>query len=138
MLSIVVPLWNERDSLESFYQKLSEHVKKRQHEIIFVDDGSTDGGYEILIGLQKQDPNIRVLRLRRNQGKSLALSIGFARARGDIIITMDADLQDDPKEIPRFIEKIEEGFDLVSGWKLIRKDPREKIIASKKPKPKGY
>ena len=131
MLSIVIPLYNEKDSLKLLYEKILEQVKNRQHEIIFIDDGSTDGSFEVLTDLQKQNPSVRVYRLRRNQGKSLALNIGFQKAKGDIIITMDADLQDDPREIPRFIEKIEEGFDLVSGWKHVRRDPMEKVVASK-------
>jgi glycosyltransferase involved in cell wall biosynthesis len=101
------------------------------YEIIFVDDGSRDGSGALLEELCRQDPCVRVIQFRRNFGKSAALSAAFARVRGEIIITMDADLQDDPQEIPRFREKIAEGYDLVSGWKNPRLDPPTKTLPSK-------
>ena len=131
MLSIIIPTYNEKESLILLHQKISETIKPWKNEVIFIDDGSTDGSHEVLNSLQQLNPNVKVFRLRSNFGKSMALNIGFKKSQGDIIISMDADLQDDPKEIPRFVEKINEGYDLVSGWKVDRKDPTEKVIASK-------
>lgn len=101
------------------------------HEIILVDDGSDDGGELIAEALAELDPRVRVIRFTRNFGKAAALSAGFAEARGDVIVTMDADLQDDPKEIGRFLDKLGEGYDLVSGWKQTRHDPMGKTLPSK-------
>jgi len=101
------------------------------YELLFVDDGSTDESFDIMAELHRSDDRVRVIRLRRNFGKAAAYSAGFEHARGDVVITMDTDLQDDPKEIPRLIEKIDEGFDLVSGWKHQGKGPWNKSIPSK-------
>ena len=101
------------------------------YELLFVDDGSTDESFDIMAELHRSDDRVRVVRLRRNFGKAAAYSAGFEHARGDVVITMDTDLQDDPKEIPRLIEKIDEGFDLVSGWKHQGKGPWNKSIPSK-------
>ena len=103
----------------------------RTDEILFVNDGGRDGSGERLNAFQKEDPQVRVIHLRDNFGKSVALSVGFEHSLGQIIFTMDADLQDDPKEIPRFLEKIEEGYDLVSGWKFKRQDPVGKTFPSR-------
>lgn len=132
-LSVIVPLYNEKNSLEQLYQEICAELARipGQHELIFVDDGSRDGSFEILRGLQARDPRIRLIRFRRNFGKSAALSAGFSMVRGDLIVTLDADLQDQPFEIHRLLEKLEEGNDLVSGWKQDRKDPLGKRWASR-------
>jgi len=132
-ISVIVPAYNEQDSLSELHARLHEVLEGlgRSYEIIFVDDGSTDRSMELLEGLHAGDPHVKVIQLRKNCGKSAALQLGFGAARGVIVITMDADLQDEPKEIPRFIEKIEEGYDLVSGWKSVRRDPVSKILPSR-------
>jgi glycosyltransferase involved in cell wall biosynthesis len=132
-LSVVIPLINEAASLAELHGKLSE-VLNRLHvhaEMIFVDDGSTDESFEILQRLQKRDRRVRVIQFRRNYGKSAALAAGFARAKGRNIITMDADLQDDPEEIPHLLNELRRGSDLVSGWKKRRHDKLSKRFASK-------
>jgi glycosyltransferase involved in cell wall biosynthesis len=132
-ISVVIPLYNEKDSLVELYQgvvaEISHHTA--DFEILFVDDGSVDGSFEVLLGLQREDPRIRILRLRRNFGKSAALSAGFKMARGEIIVTLDADLQDQPQEMGKLLAKLDEGYDLVSGWKRERRDCLKKRIASR-------
>jgi glycosyltransferase involved in cell wall biosynthesis len=132
-ISFVIPVKDEEGTLEELYKEIVKNTisLNLSFEIIFVDDGSTDNSYEILKEIHKKDKRVKLIKFRRNFGKASALSSGFQRAKGEIIITMDADLQDDPKEIPRFIEKIKEGYDLVSGWKKERKDPLTKKIPSK-------
>ncbi len=130
-ITVVVPLLDEEGSLEELHRQISETLSDRHYEIIFIDDGSRDKSPEILQQLMEKDSMTGVITFRRNRGKSAALAAGFKRSRGDIIITIDADLQDDPKEIPNLISKIEEGYDLVSGWKMDRKDPITKTIPSK-------
>jgi glycosyltransferase involved in cell wall biosynthesis len=103
----------------------------RAYEVIFVDDGSRDGSFAVLQQLFAEDPHVRVLSFRRRYGKSAALAVGFDEARGSIIVTMDADLQDDPQEVPNLIRELERGYDLVSGWKKDRKDPISKTVPSK-------
>lgn len=124
-LSIVIPLLDEHESIPALYQNVVREMRMMNcsYEIIFIDDGSTDGSFDIISKLRENDECVKGLRLRRNFGKSLALNEAFRRVSGDILITMDADLQDDPQEIPRLIAKINDGYDLVSGWKKIRKDP---------------
>jgi len=123
-LSIVIPLLNEKESLQALTDAIRKNVSaETSYEIIFVDDGSTDGSFEKLRELHGTYPCIRVFRFNRNYGKSAALSVGIEKAAGDIIITMDADLQDDPVAIPEMIRAIESGWDLVSGWKKKRHDP---------------
>lgn len=124
-LSLVIPLYNEAESLPELHDSLviSLLPYAERCEIVFVDDGSTDGSFEVLKAIRQGDKRVKVLRLRSNQGKAAALAAGFREARGGMIITLDADLQDDPKEIPRFLQKLEEGYDLVSGWKATRHDP---------------
>ena len=132
-LSILIPVYNESSSLETLCKMVLEHVPAtvELYEILFVDDGSTDGSFDIIAKMAANNPTITALRLAVNSGKAEALAVGFQHARGDIIITMDADLQDDPKEIPRFIDELAKGFDLVSGWKQNRQDPWHKTWPSK-------
>jgi glycosyltransferase involved in cell wall biosynthesis len=132
-ISLVIPVYNEHESLPPLHGKLLSVLESLSFEwqIIYVDDGSTDGSTEILKQLQADDARITVAIQRRNFGKSNALMTGFMLATGDRIITMDSDLQDDPDEIPRMLEKLDDGYDLVSGWKRNRKDPLSKRIPSK-------
>ncbi|MGD9201028.1 MAG: glycosyltransferase family 2 protein [Chitinispirillia bacterium] len=132
-ISMVIPVYNEEGSLPSLSEKIIEVLStlKAPYEILFIDDGSTDNSLSIIKNLRKDNPQIKLIEMRRNFGKSDALASGFNCVTGDIIITMDADLQDEPEEIPRFITKLEEGYDLVSGWKKNRKDPITKIISSR-------
>ena len=132
-ISIVVPLFNEEESLVELHQQLSKAVcsLEKPIEFLFIDDGSTDNSMQVLSELHNKDPQVRVVQFRRNYGKSAALALGFKEARGEFIVTLDADLQDEPYEIPNLVKKLEEGFDLVSGWKKIRKDPFIKKSTSK-------
>lgn len=133
MLSVVVPLYNEADSLQPLYEEIVAAAEKAvpSYEIIFVDDGSTDTSLQVLRRLAGKDRRVKVISFRNNCGKSAALSVGFAHARGLSVVTMDADLQDDPAEIPHLLAKLEEGYDLVSGWKKKRRDPWPKRWSSK-------
>ena len=131
-ISVVVPVFNEEQSLAPLCEKLL-HVLPDitdRFEIIFIDDGSTDGSPVVLEELHRQQSRVRVIQFRRNLGKSAALSVGFSASRGNVIITMDADLQDDPEEIPKFLETLDQGYDLVSGWKYPRLDPPSKTLPS--------
>ncbi|MCD6330003.1 MAG: glycosyltransferase [Candidatus Cloacimonetes bacterium] len=130
-LSFVIPVYNEEESLKELHKEIIENISNTSYEIIFIDDGSTDNSYAVIEELARKDANIKPIRFRTNFGKAAALQTGFDKAQGEIIFTMDADLQDDPKEIPRFVEKINEGYDLVSGWKKKRKDPITKRWPSK-------
>lgn len=132
-ISVIIPLYNEKDSLEELHRGIAEVLERMAAlaEIIYVNDGSTDGSEEVLKELQQQDPRIKIIRFRRNFGKSSALSAGFREARYEVIVTMDADLQDLPSEMHKLVEKLEEGSDLVSGWKRDRKDPLGKRWPSK-------
>ncbi len=132
-VSVVIPVYDERDSLRPLAGELLPVVRGlgRRVEVIFVDDGSRDGSGEVLADLATAEPEVSVVRLRRNFGKGAALMAGFRRASGDAVITLDADLQDDPAEIPRMLEELEAGADLVSGWKRDRQDPWSKRAASK-------
>ncbi len=132
-LSIVVPAKNERSTLRPLYEKICETLDSlnEDFEIIFVDDGSTDNSFDELRALHEEDPRVRALRFRMNYGKSPALAAGFEASRGAIILTIDADLQDDPAEIPHLLEKLGEGYDLVSGWKKHRRDPLSRRLFSK-------
>jgi glycosyltransferase involved in cell wall biosynthesis len=124
-LSIIIPTYNERESISELYVALKKELNRLDvaSEIIFVDDGSADGTGRILRDLQKNDASITIVDFRRNFGKAAALSAGFQMARGDVIVTMDADLQDQPAELHRLLDKLESGYDLVSGWKKVRHDP---------------
>ena len=123
-LSVIIPLYNEAESLKELYAWIERSLEGFSHEVIFVDDGSTDGSWEEIRSIaDKSAGAVRAIRFRRNYGKSAALYEGFAAAQGDIVVTMDADLQDSPEEIPEMVRMIrEEGLDIVSGWKQHRKD----------------
>jgi glycosyltransferase involved in cell wall biosynthesis len=123
-LSVVIPVLNEVENLDPLYSQLIDVLTKtdKSYEIIFVDDGSTDASFEKLRKLQKKNDDLRVIRFRRNFGQSAAFSAGFDYARGDVIVTMDADLQNDPADIPNLLEKLEDGCDVVSGWRINRRD----------------
>jgi glycosyltransferase involved in cell wall biosynthesis len=132
-LSVVVPVLDEVESLPTLYGELTAVLEgmARPYELIFVDDGSRDGSFSVMEKLHRSDDRVRVLQLRRNFGKAAALSVGFRAARGPIVVTLDADLQDDPVELPRLVQRLEDGFDLVSGWKRERQDPRSKTWPSR-------
>lgn len=130
-LSVVIPLLNEQESLAELASRIDAAIGSRPYEILFVDDGSTDGSWDVIASLAAADPRIKGIRFRRNYGKSLALQKGFERARGKYIATMDADLQDDPNELPAMFAMLDSGYDLVSGWKQVRHDPISKTIPSK-------
>ena len=131
-ISIVIPVFNEEESLNRLYNELTRVLEQFvSWEIIFVDDGSDDNSYPVLKKLVDKDSRVVAIRFYKNFGKADALSEGFKHTRGNIIITMDADLQDDPVEIPNLVNKIQEGWDLVSGWKRSRKDPLSKRIPSR-------
>jgi glycosyltransferase involved in cell wall biosynthesis len=134
LISVVIPLYNEEESIIELGNKLQEVLNKiarDRYEVIFIDDGSTDDSRERIRELHRRNPRIHCISFRRNYGKSAALQIGFRAARGKYIITMDADLQDDPAEIPNLLKKLNEGYDLVSGWKKKRNDPLIKVWSSK-------
>ncbi len=128
----MIPLLNEEQSLRELFDNLRTALNRSgRWEVIFVDDGSTDGSSRVLHELRQRDRRVKLIRFRRNFGKSAALSVGFSHAEGDIIVTMDADLQDDPDEIPGLISEIKKGYDLVSGWKKKRHDPLSKTVPSR-------
>lgn len=133
MISAVIPVYNEVDSLDELHRELSEVASAQGYEleIIFIDDGSNDGSWETIERLAAQDERIRGIRFRRNFGKAAALTAGFSEARGEYVLTLDADLQDDPAEIPNFLSQMEQGFDCVSGWKKVRHDPWHKVGPSR-------
>ena len=122
--SVIIPVYNEEGNIEPLYSMLKAVLQRvgRPCEIVFVDDGSKDGTYDILRELNASDPLCRVIRFRRNFGQTAALAAGFAHARGEIIVTLDGDLQNDPNDIPLLLKKIGEGYDVVSGWRVRRKD----------------
>ena len=130
-LSFVIPAYNEEESIILLYKEIIGNRGEHQYEIIFIEDGSTDGTFEVMKELAGRDANVKVVKFRKNLGKAAALQSGFNIASGDVIFTMDADLQDDPKEIPHFLEKLAEGNDLVTGWKKKRHDPLSKRLPSK-------
>ncbi len=133
-ISIVVPLYNEDESLPELHEWIVRVMTANNftYEIIFINDGSTDSSWKVIEGLQASNPNVRGIKFQRNYGKSAALHVGFQATKGDVIITMDADLQDSPDEIPALYEMIQgDKFDLVSGWKKKRYDPLSKTIPTK-------
>jgi glycosyltransferase involved in cell wall biosynthesis len=133
LISIVIPLHNEERSIALLYDELEAALEPlgEDWEAVLVDDGSTDGSFAALTRLHAAHENVRVVRLRRNFGKAAALATGFDHARGEIVLTIDGDLQDDPAEIPRLLIKLDEGFDLVSGWKTHRRDPLRRRVLSR-------
>ena len=132
-LSVIVPVLNEAESLPELYRRLTEVLGALPdpYELIFVDDGSTDDSFAVLASLQQDDAHVAIVQLRRTYGKATALAAGFEQAEGERILTIDADLQDQPEEIPKIIAKLEEGYDLVSGWRSKREDGRGKVLASR-------
>ena len=123
-ISVVIPVYNEEEALPTFYRALAEALDRlpQSAEIIFADDGSRDGSAAMLDGLARSDPRVRVLHLSRNYGQTAALMAAIQNSTGDVIIPMDGDGQNDPADIPRLLEKLAEGFDVVSGWRLARED----------------
>ncbi|MEE2710034.1 MAG: glycosyltransferase family 2 protein [Gemmatimonadota bacterium] len=133
-LTVLISLYNEVESLPELYTQLVAAIEPTglSFELLFIDDGSRDGSFEVIDGFRNQDERVRAVQFRRNYGKSAALAVGFEEARGrKYVVTIDADLQDDPNEIPGIIKQIEEGCDLVSGWKQSRQDPITKTLPSK-------
>jgi glycosyltransferase involved in cell wall biosynthesis len=132
-ISAVIPVYNEAESLLRLHEELSTVAKDHDYEleIIFVDDGSDDGTWEQVESLAASDAGVQGIRFRRNFGKAAALRAGFEVAEGEVVFTLDGDLQDDPAEMPRFLEALEEGFDVVSGWKKVRHDPWHKVGPSR-------
>ncbi|MFO0930696.1 MAG: glycosyltransferase family 2 protein [Gemmataceae bacterium] len=139
MISIVIPVYNEKDSLLPLHAEIVAVAGQHRLdlEVLFVDDGSSDGSWEVIADLARRYPNVRGTRFRRNFGKAAALAAGFRAARGEVIVTLDADLQDDPAEVPRFLAALESGgphggrLDVVSGWKRVRRDPWHKVFPSR-------
>jgi glycosyltransferase involved in cell wall biosynthesis len=133
LLSLVIPVLNERESLEPLFVEIAAvaAANRLNIEVVFVDDGSTDGSWTTIEKLAASDPRVRGVRFRRNFGKAAALAAGFKAALGKSVMTLDADLQDDPHEIPRFIAALGEGLDVVSGWKKVRHDPWHKVWPSR-------
>ena len=133
MISVVIPIHNEERSVALLHEELQAALEPlgEEWEAVYVDDGSTDGSFAALTRLHAREENVRVVRLRRNFGKAAALATGFAQVDGGVVVTIDGDLQDDPAEIPRLLAKLQEGFDLVSGWKAQRRDPLTRRIPSK-------
>jgi glycosyltransferase involved in cell wall biosynthesis len=129
--SLVIPVLNEEESLPELVKNIENALKNETFEILFIDDGSTDKSKDIIKKFISQKKNIRLIAFRRNLGKSPALTLGFQKAKGEFVVMMDADLQDDPEEIKKLKEKLDEGFDLVSGWRKERRDSLLKVINSK-------
>ena len=130
-VSVVVPGLNEAESLPLLAEQIKAAMGEQTYEVIFVDDGSTDNTWDVICELNAADPAIRGVRLRSNFGKAMALNAGFDRARADIVVMMDADLQDDPADLPRMLEKLDDGLDVVVGWKVERHDPLNRRVFSK-------
>jgi len=134
LISFVVPVLNEEESLEELYSRIAAEVELLEYdfELIFIDDGSADSSWSVISQIaEKSNGKVQAIKFRKNFGKARALATGFEQARGEIVFTLDADLQDDPQEIPRFIEKLNQGYDVVSGWKKVRHDPWHKVLPSR-------
>lgn len=133
MISAVIPAYNEQESIEAFFEVLIPNLSKldKSYEVLFIDDGSTDNTLDILKELEAKNKNVRIISFRQHKGKAEALTAGFQAANGDLIVTLDADLQDRPEEIQNLIKKQKEGFDMVSGWRKYRKDSLKTILSSK-------
>tara|TARA_B100001971_G_C18232532_1_gene564867 strand:+ start:746 stop:1705 length:960 start_codon:yes stop_codon:yes gene_type:complete len=132
-LSVVVPLYNEDSNINILYKEIKKVLQKlnKEYEIIFVDDGSTDKGYEKLQEIYNSSEHVKIIKFRRNFGQSAAICAGFFNSKGEVIIVMDADLQNDPRDILKLLDKLNEGYDLVSGWRFNRNDPFSKRLSSK-------
>ncbi len=124
-ISIVIPAYNEEDNIPILYEKLKGVLERlgREYEVIFVDDGSVDRTWEVLKEIAEKDQRVKLIRFRKNYGQTAAMYAGFQYASGEVVITLDADLQNDPEDIPNLLQKLEEGYDIVSGWRKDRKDP---------------
>jgi dolichol-phosphate mannosyltransferase len=133
MISLAIPVYNEKTSLPTLHAEIAEIAQKANLdlEVVFVDDGSSDGSWEMIADLARRQPWVRGIRLRRNFGKSAALAAAFRAAAGDVVLTLDADLQDDPAEIPNFLAALAQGKDVISGWKKVRHDPWHKVWPSR-------
>ena len=131
-ISVVIPVYNEAENLADLHRELTASLASvgQSYEIVVVDDGSTDSSFERLRAIEAADPRVRVLRLRRNFGQTAAFSAGFDHARGEIVVTSDGDLQNDPADIPRLLAKLDEGYDMVCGWRRRRRDPITKRVPS--------
>ncbi|OGQ07781.1 MAG: glycosyl transferase [Deltaproteobacteria bacterium RIFCSPLOWO2_12_FULL_40_28] len=123
-LSVIIPFLNEEENLPELYEKLEKVLPQlgKSYEIIFIDDGSTDGGFEILKNISHQNPKVKLIRFTRNFGQTAAMAAGFREARGQVYVTLDADNQNDPNDIPKILEKLDEGYGVVSGWRKMRQD----------------
>jgi len=132
-ISVVVPVYNEKDNVTILHQKIKDVMIKNSYdyEIIFVDDGSSDGTFDIMREIAKEDRNLKIIRFRRNFGQTAAMAAGFDYAKGDVIVSLDGDLQNDPEDIPELLKKIEEGYDVVSGWRKNRQDEKKRVAFSK-------
>lgn len=134
-ISFIIPTFNEEATLSQLFERIADVMEAAEvtdFEVLFIDDGSRDNSWDVIQQLHDSEPKrVRAIKLRRNVGKATALSVGFKQAKGEILFTMDADLQDDPAEIPNFLKKLDEGYDLVSGWKQNRDDPLDKTLPSK-------
>lgn len=130
MLSVIIPVYNEEKSLNELYLRIVDALEKKDFEIIFVNDGSVDDSVKIIDELVKKDKRVSKVNFKRNKGKSAVLMEGFKEAKGELIVTLDADLQDHPEEIKNLVEKIDDGYDLVSGWKKQRNDPLVFVLFS--------
>lgn len=132
-ISIVIPAHNEEENLVKLRGDLVSSLEplEKSFEVVFIDDGSTDSTYSLIARFAREDPRFKGIRMRRNVGKANALAAGFEAASGEIVFTLDADNQDDPAEIPKFLKKLDEGYDLVSGWKRTRHDPKQRVLASR-------
>lgn len=131
-ISVVIPVYNEEENLYELYDKIKKSLSEYDYEVIFVDDGSTDNSWKVIKKIADEDKKVKGLKLSRNYGQTFALYAGFQEAKGDIIITIDADLQNDPDDIGKLIEELQKGYDIVSGWRKDRKDPfLTKVIPSK-------
>ena len=123
-LSIVVPIYNERESIEKLYKKLDEALSRMnlKYEVLLIDDGSVDDTFNELLKVHRKNKLFKIIRFRKNFGQTSAISAGFSYAEGEVVVTLDADLQNDPRDIPVLLEKLNEGYDIVSGWRRNRKD----------------
>jgi glycosyltransferase involved in cell wall biosynthesis len=131
LISVIVPAFNERESLQPLFDEIQAALGHRRHEVVFVDDGSTDGSRQVMLKLAEEHDHVRVVKFHRNFGKSAAYAAGFRECHGDIVITLDGDLQDDPAGIPDFLARLDDGLDLVCGWKRRRHDPISKTFPSR-------